>query len=151
MMSIKIIQIQKNQRGVVLVVTLLLLLVMTVIGLASMKTSTLEEKMAGNLFDHSLAFEAAESALRDAESWLDEMSGISDFNDETGLYQKDENTDFTEWTADNSVEYKKSKPSGVSKKPRYIIRHMDDISDTKGDLSLGQYGKLGSMPDINGV
>lgn len=147
-MSIKIIQIQKDQRGVVLVVSLLLLLVMTIIGLASMETSTLEEKMTGNLRDQSLAFQAAESALRDAESWLDDISVISNFNNTNGLYNKDGDESFTEWTVNKFVEYKKSIPSGVSKKPRYKIRYMDDISGIKGDLSMGQYGKSKPVPDI---
>lgn len=58
---------KSRQRGAVLVVGLLTLLVMTVIGISSMNTSNLEEKMAGNTRDREIAFQAAESALREAE------------------------------------------------------------------------------------
>jgi len=47
-----------------------MLLVLTVIGVTAMQTTTLEEKMAGNLRDQTLAFQAAEAALRAGESWL---------------------------------------------------------------------------------
>lgn len=148
-MIINAVDMRKSQRGVVLVVSLMLLLVMTIIGLASMATSTLEEKMTGNLRDQSLAFEAAESALRDAEAWLDTISGISEFNGSKGLYQMDGNTGFTKWNSANSVEYsKKNKLSGVSENPRYIIRPMDEIPGWGGDKSMGGYGESKTVPDI---
>ena len=55
------------QRGAVLVVGLLLLMVMTVLGISSLKTVTLEERMSANAYDRSLAFQAAEAALRVGE------------------------------------------------------------------------------------
>jgi type IV pilus assembly protein PilX len=51
----------------VLVISLIILLLLTIIGLSAMQTTSLEEKMAGNLRDKSLAFQMAESALRAAE------------------------------------------------------------------------------------
>lgn len=57
-------------RGAALVVGLLILLVITIIGLSSMRSTLLEERMAGNLRDRARAFEAAEAALRAAEGWL---------------------------------------------------------------------------------
>lgn len=57
-----------DQRGASLVVVLLLLLVMTLLGLAVLRSTLLEEKMSANLYDRSLAFQGAESALREAET-----------------------------------------------------------------------------------
>ncbi len=59
-----------RSRGAALVVGLLILLVITIIGLSSMRSTLLEERMAGNLRDRARAFEAAEAALREAETWL---------------------------------------------------------------------------------
>lgn len=56
-----------SQRGISLLVVLVLLLIMTLLGLAILRSTMLEERMAGNLFDRSLSFQAAESALREAE------------------------------------------------------------------------------------
>ena len=58
------------QTGVVLVISLIILLLLTIIGLTAMQTTALEEKMAGHLRDKNLAFQAAESALRAAEDSL---------------------------------------------------------------------------------
>jgi len=57
----------QTQSGVVLAISLIILLLLTIIGLSATQTTALEEKMAGNLRDKSLAFQAAESALRVAE------------------------------------------------------------------------------------
>jgi type IV pilus assembly protein PilX len=56
-----------NQKGAALIVSLIILVLMTLLGLSSISTSSLEEKMTANLRDHELAFQAAEIALRDAE------------------------------------------------------------------------------------
>jgi len=58
-----------RQRGVALLVVLMLLLVMTLLGLASLRGSIMEERMSANLFDRSLMFQAAEAALREGEDF----------------------------------------------------------------------------------
>lgn len=57
----------RRQQGVALVVALVLLLVVTMIGLASMRGTSLQERMSANMYDRSLAFQRAEGALRAAE------------------------------------------------------------------------------------
>ncbi len=59
-----------RQRGAALVFALLLLLVMTVLGVASMGNSVLEERMSGNFYQSSSALQSAEIGLRVAENWL---------------------------------------------------------------------------------
>jgi type IV pilus assembly protein PilX len=59
-----------RQCGAILIVSMLMLLVMTLIGVTAVSTTTLEEKMAGNTRQRQLAFQAASSALRAAEAWL---------------------------------------------------------------------------------
>jgi type IV pilus assembly protein PilX len=60
-----------RQEGAALAVGLILLLVMTIVGVTSLRTVTLEEKMAGNTQNRNMALQAAEAALRNAEGWLD--------------------------------------------------------------------------------
>ncbi|HQU16868.1 MAG: pilus assembly PilX family protein [Gammaproteobacteria bacterium] len=57
----------RAQAGSALIVSLLILIVLTVLGVAAMSTNSLEEKMAGNTRQSDLAFQSAESALRDGE------------------------------------------------------------------------------------
>lgn len=59
-----------QQKGSVLVVSLLILLVMTLLGVTAMNTSSLEQKIVYNFRDRQLAFQAAEAALRDGESFI---------------------------------------------------------------------------------
>jgi len=59
---------QRRQRGVALLVVLMLLLIMTLLGLASLRGALMEERMAAGTFDRGLMFQAAESALREAEA-----------------------------------------------------------------------------------
>lgn len=59
-----------RQRGVTLVIALMLLLAITLLGLASMRGSTMQERMSANLYDRAIAFQAAESSLREAETLL---------------------------------------------------------------------------------
>ncbi|MDP3813568.1 PilX N-terminal domain-containing pilus assembly protein [Pseudomonas sp.] len=58
----------KQQRGVVLLVCLVMLLLLTMIGLASISGSTLQERMVGGTRDYNTAFQAAEAALRVGEA-----------------------------------------------------------------------------------
>jgi type IV pilus assembly protein PilX len=56
-----------RQRGAALVISLLLLLVMTLLGLGASQSTRLQERMAGNQRDQELALQAGEAALRNAE------------------------------------------------------------------------------------
>jgi len=58
------------QRGVALIVALILLVIVTVIGLASIRSTTLQEKMASNLQDRQIALQNSEAALRVAQGLL---------------------------------------------------------------------------------
>jgi Tfp pilus assembly protein PilX len=63
----------QSQSGITLIISLVLLLLLTIIGVSSMKVSNLQEKMAGNDRDRNLAFQAAEAALRAAQRHLEEF------------------------------------------------------------------------------
>lgn len=68
----------RRQRGAVLAIGLLILVVMTLIGVTGMSTSGLQLKMAGNLKDWHVAFQAVEAGLRDGETDIattDRVSG----------------------------------------------------------------------------
>jgi type IV pilus assembly protein PilX len=64
----------RGQRGAVMVVALIFLLVMTMLILASIRGTVMQERMASNLYDRSLAFQAAEAALREGERFVLESS-----------------------------------------------------------------------------
>lgn len=59
-----------QQRGAALIISLIILLLMTILGVTSMSSSIMEERMSGNNVDRQLAFQAAEAALRNAEAYV---------------------------------------------------------------------------------
>lgn len=64
----------KQQRGAVLVVSMLLLLVMTVLALGASQTTRLQERMSANMRDRDLAFESSEAGLRNGERIIDSLT-----------------------------------------------------------------------------
>lgn len=69
-----------RQRGAILVITLLFLTILTLVGVSAMTTGTMEERMARASRDYNVAFQAAESGLRDARADLSGAAGISTRN-----------------------------------------------------------------------
>ncbi|MDC3742638.1 pilus assembly protein PilX [Pseudomonas syringae pv. syringae] len=65
-----------RQRGMVLLVSLVFLLLLTLLGISSMQNATLQEKMAGSVVVRNVSFQAAEAQLRLGESKIME-SGFS--------------------------------------------------------------------------
>jgi type IV pilus assembly protein PilX len=57
-----------RQAGAVLAISLIMLLLLTIVGVSATQFTGLEERMAGNLRDRNLAFQAAETALRAGEA-----------------------------------------------------------------------------------
>lgn len=74
-------QAMRRQRGVSLVIVLVLLVAMSLLGIAILRSTAMQERMSANLRDRSLAFQAAEAALRHAQNQL--AAGAWDVNTPT--------------------------------------------------------------------
>ncbi len=83
-----------RQRGVVLVVSLLMLMVLTMIGLAATRGTALEQRMAANQSDREVAFEAAEAALSYAEGSMSAAAQPVFTNNTAGAYY---NSNMNSW------------------------------------------------------
>jgi type IV pilus assembly protein PilX len=66
---------RKKQRGFVLAVSLIFLVVMTLLATSAIRKNILDEKLVGNLRSQNLAFQAAERGLRFCEAALDLRMG----------------------------------------------------------------------------
>jgi len=64
-------EIISSQRGAALLVSLIILLAISLLGLSMMQNSTIEEKMSANMGDMGLAFQRAELGLRTAEDLIE--------------------------------------------------------------------------------
>ncbi|CAN5879900.1 N/A [soil metagenome] len=77
---------RQKQRGFVLAVSMIFLVIMTVLAITAIRRTTLDEKVAGNLRGQNVAFQAAEKALRYCESVLELRTGNVDIcTQKTGL------------------------------------------------------------------
>jgi type IV pilus assembly protein PilX len=59
---------RSRQGGIALVVAMILLIVITLVGLAAVRGTVMQQKMTANFYDRQLAFQASEAALRLAEA-----------------------------------------------------------------------------------
>lgn len=82
------ISVKKYQRGAVLAVSLIILLVITILSVQGLQTTLLQEKMTAAVRDGHVAFEVGESALVDAERYIETLVVTTAFNDSgtSGLY-----------------------------------------------------------------
>jgi hypothetical protein len=70
-------QLPRQQRGVVLITALVFLVILTLLGITSMSTNTLEERMAANSQDINRAFQTAETGVAQAFSASGTFSGTT--------------------------------------------------------------------------
>ena len=64
-----------RQRGAVLVVGLIVLLVLLLLGLSYAQSGLMQGRMAGNMKDLSVAFQSSEAGLRWPAAWLQSLGG----------------------------------------------------------------------------
>lgn len=136
-------------RGMALVMSLIFLLLLTILAITAIGTSTLQEKMAGNLRDQDVAFQAAESALRGGENQIDgfRTSGrpIPDNTGSAGVWTllslNGQILNDTWWQA-NSILHGGSVQL-ASENPRFVIEELEFVED-----SLVTGGRYGATPGI---
>lgn len=141
----------RRQKGAILIFCLVFLLVLTMMGVTSMESAVLEERMAGNLQDQNAAFQAAETSLQSAENWLlaqrfwpatsDDGSttvwvrDATDPDDADSLnWWQDADRDDTAWWEDNAIAV--AGVDGVATEPRYVIEELSEIS-TGQSIAIG--------------
>ncbi len=138
----------KQQRGVVLVTGLIFLVILTLLGTTALQGTVLEEKMAGNLRDETLALQAAEAALRSGEIFLEQVT-LPVFAGSEGLYHyASANTaapDPKNWGSWESIGLVAgSSMDGVASQPRYIIEQLVSVPQ-QGNKGSAQ--QSGTSPD----
>lgn len=75
-----------REAGAALIVSLIVLLILTILGVAASRMSQLEERMTGNTQDANVALQAAEAALRTGELFLMQPD-LPYFVGDDGLYE----------------------------------------------------------------
>ena len=133
------------QEGFVLIVGLVILGLLTMLALSGMRDSTIQEKMAGASRDSGLAFQAAETALRDAENCITgatagcafDVTNDAHFSKDDAAFPEHNNLfNATTWDAFNPP----GDPTTLAGVPadgaNYIIRQASTIADEDGGKEL---------------
>jgi type IV pilus assembly protein PilX len=133
-----------SQAGVVLIVGLVMVLLISIVALAAIKGSGLQEAMTGNARDRNIAFQAAEAGLTAGEAIVDETlvaiapvcpstacSGNRDSTPANSVIYFDE----AAWTGNTILTTGMSLPT--KSQPRYIVEELplyrpDDGSSVDG-------------------
>lgn len=138
---------QQSQQGSVLMVSLVILLVLTLLGISGMESTIMQTRMAGNMQDMTTVFQAAEAGLRDAEGDIqDNISSSTVFRSnctsgrcepadrEVAPPEEDvwDDTDKVNWTSGtNTVAYGANTGAtalvDVHAPPRYIIERLQTV------------------------
>lgn len=130
-----------HQAGVALITGLIFMVVLTLLALAAMRTTTLEERMSGNARDRDLAFQSAEAALRAGEQIL-QGATLPAFALGTSYTPRIaagtlstywQNTH--PWTTESVTAWQ---PEGTSAAPQYVIEEMGvSGGGSGGGLGIG--------------
>lgn len=119
-----------KQHGAALVISLLIMLVMTMLGLSMLNSTTMEVKMASNNQQRQIAYQMAETALRAAEVVLGALTTepqiTGSFDGTGGLYNSFSGTpapisNYTTWTDANSVVVP---IDDFTNDPRYVVEYL---------------------------
>lgn len=93
-----------RQNGFALVVALIILVIITLVALGSLRSTTLQTRMAANLYDRALALQNAESALMAAQAQVAAIPDIAELSG-TSCTSSDgvcPPTPLNTWTADST-------------------------------------------------
>ena len=129
------------QTGVALLTGLIFMVVLTLLALAAMRTTTLEERMSGNARDRDMAFQSAEAALRAGEKIV-EGASLPAFASGTAYTPRiaaGANTTYWQnthpWATQSVAAWQ---PDGTSAAPRYVIEQMAVTAGSgTGGLGIG--------------
>jgi type IV pilus assembly protein PilX len=122
-----------HQSGIILIFTLVLLSVLSIVILNASNSSLLAEKMSGNYRDSETAHQAAESALREAAVFIDELVSKSTLNNNNGLLSEGSDPDNIEPdyrnqnTWENEAQFTRTNSfntNTLADTPKYIIKHL---------------------------
>lgn len=141
-----------KQQGVALVISLIILVSLTMLGLTSIQRTTVDLAMAGNQREIGLMFQAAEVGLVAAEDSIDASNSNADFDDtgkglytvladDPGYYSPDY-FDGSLWTSSSSAANTNMKTDfGIKDEPRYMVEYLGDRDQNAlAKVNIASYG-----------
>lgn len=133
----------RSETGVTLIVSLVILVSLTVLGVTSIQSTRTEISMAGNQRELGQTFNAAEAGLRDAESFVRNSITKTIYSDPTiGLYGiTDPDPDYADLATWKTAHATTINLADVKEQPLFIIRYLGDRSQNEvAAVNIGGYG-----------
>lgn len=142
----------QKQSGAVLIVGLVMVLLISIVALSGIRSTNLQEVMAGNLRNKTITFQAAESALVTGEAVVDYRVAAPECTGAATCYRplesqlaKDsvvylDGNDFKTKSREANIDLS---AAGIVDKPRFIIEELSPFIPMDGsDLTFGGSGGL---------
>ena len=120
-----------RQRGAVLYVALMILILLTLLGIVGMQVASMQEKMSSNYRAVNVAFQASEQAVRDAERSIEEIdNNLGDGGDLSADDIEricDDGYDPTRWVSEH----------GIADTPVVNVRRIETCIQGEAALEMG--------------
>lgn len=126
-----------------LIISLIILVTLTILGLTSMQSTRTEISMAGNQRESGITFNAAEAGLRDAEGFINNSISKSIFSDPSiGLFDRlDVDPDYSKETTWGASQIAPTTLPHVMAQPQFIVKYLGDRSQNEvAAVNIGGYG-----------
>lgn len=141
----------KQQSGVVLFISLVMLLILTVLGLSSVQSTSMQLLMSRNARDAELAFQSAETAIILAEQYIETLNNTAPFQaaNTAGRYDAVTNGVVDLATFDWNTSASNARgfatiPSiitGVYSQPKYFIEFWRTVVSDEDRLNMDNIGQ----------
>ena len=145
-----LIKLQSRQRGAALVVSLVILIALTLLGVTTMKGSSTELIMANNLMESALAFQAAEVGLNTAEGNL--LAGNDPANMLTATDADPNYFSKATWTGPAATTITTSL-ANITNNPQFITKYLGewnpDLAVSSLDPGFGGYGQASTARKVD--
>ncbi len=131
--------VPKYQSGVILILSLIILLVLTMLIVGSMNSTNTQVLMTGNTQYHTQALNDAETALRFAETTVDDFGKNVNAKPATGYYDlKTNNIAAIDFTTFNWSPVTAAIHTGASRNSLYVIEYTGRVALKGASISVTQ-------------
>lgn len=135
----------RNQKGIIMIVSMVIMLVLTLLATSSVRISSMQMLVSRNSMDGTVAFQAAEAGLLLAETQLAAETSLAPYQANTdGKYLERGTGEIDRWQEDTTWQGSNSVVVGTyadsAEPPRYIIEFVGTVVSQEEWLNMDNVG-----------
>jgi type IV pilus assembly protein PilX len=134
----------QDQKGIVMILTLVIMLVVTLLVISSVHATNIQILMSRNVKDGRVAFQAAEASLRVAETFLSTETSLAAYQaNSNGKYVERAAGEVDRWKEDATWQVGNSMAAAYNdsaEAPRYIIEFVGTVISEEDWLNMDNVG-----------